>query len=96
MLDSLDELKHKYESYGGKHADFVSQVRDMENYLYFNRSEGPIPAKDRPDYYPYQRMGNATVVAKNAALPPFGYGAFPYHSPFVDHDRKMMRTHLIS
>jgi hypothetical protein len=49
---------------------------------------------------PYQSMGGATTFAKQAALPPpviLNPGHFnPYYAPVVDHDRKMMRTHLIT
>lgn len=37
MLDGLDKLRTNYSQYGGKDPNFQNQVRDLENYLYFNR-----------------------------------------------------------
>jgi hypothetical protein len=37
------------------------------------------------------------MFASPQALPPYAYGgAFPQGLPFVDHDRRMLRTHLIA
>lgn len=67
MLDSLDTLKNTYSNYGGKNASFVNQVRDLENYMYFNR---PPPLNPLSQSVPYNSMGGQITFAKAGALPP--------------------------
>lgn len=97
MLDGFDNLKQSYAKYGGKDASFVNQVRDMENYMHFNR---PPPLNPLSHSVPYQSMGGATTYARQGALPPpvtIGPGPMnPYYAPYIDHDRRMLRTHLIT
>ena len=91
MFDSLDALKNTYAGYGGKNASFVNQVRDMENYLYFNR---PPPLNPLSQSVPYGFQGGQTTFARAGALPPpvIVSPQHSYFSPYVDHDRKLLRT----
>jgi hypothetical protein len=59
MMDNLDRIKYN--------ADFVNQVRDMENYMHFNRPPALNPLGGA---IPYQSNGAATVYASPHALPP--------------------------
>jgi hypothetical protein len=60
MFDSLDNIKNTYGKYGGRDPDFVGQVRDMENYLHFNR---PPPLNPLSSVVPISRAGPATIYA---------------------------------
>ncbi len=53
MYDNIDTLKQTYGDYGGKDKEFVSQVRDMENYLYYNRPPPLEPMRNQEGVYPY-------------------------------------------
>ena len=73
----------------------------MENYMYFNKAP---PLNPLSSSVPYQNVAPyTTVFAKQASLPPAvmpymgPQGMLPaasYMAPFVDNDRRMMRTHL--
>ena len=65
--------------------------------MHFNRAPPLSTIRDQPGYLPYQQTGGATVLANRAALPPYATGGpYPLGLPFVDHDRRMLRTHLIA
>ncbi len=59
MLDNLDNLKTSYGKYGGKDATFVNQVRDLENYMHFNRAP---PLNPLSHAIPYQSLGRGGTV----------------------------------
>lgn len=94
MLDQMDTLRQNYGMYGGRNPDFVNQVRDMENYLHFNR---PPPLNSLHGYSPYIKNGPLTTYASVNALPPqvIPPTLFPYQAPYIDQDRRMLRTQLI-
>jgi len=53
MLDSLDQLKVKHERYGTNDADFLTQVKDLENYMHFNKAPPMSTMADMPGALPY-------------------------------------------